>query len=75
MMNYPTLEEVEQADRRELAKWYRFLKSPGMAAVGRQNFQAALEAEGKVMDRIVARFKAMGMFTPEISKSIGWEAR
>jgi len=28
-MNYPTLQQVENADRVQLGKWYRYLRSPG----------------------------------------------
>ncbi len=59
-MNYPTLEQVEAADRYQLCKWHRFLGSP-------QN-----EEELKVSKRNFERWKEVGGFTPEISKSIGW---
>jgi hypothetical protein len=61
-MKYPnSLEEVNAADHYQICKWYRFLPSPETPI----NFQ--------VMDRIVERFNNFGGFTPEISKSIGWE--
>jgi hypothetical protein len=71
-MNYPTLEEVERADRLELCRWYRFLPSPGSKAVGRSEFYDILHKEKPVMDRIVERMNKVGGFTPEISKAIGW---
>ena len=73
-MKYPTLEEVEKADRVQLARWYRFLQSPGTSAVteSRAVSEVVLGREGIVMDRIAERFKAMGGFTPAISKEIGW---
>lgn len=55
----PTLEEVENADREQLAHWYRFLPSP------------ETDEAVKVMNRLVERFNGMGGFTPEISKKIG----
>ena len=60
-MEYPTIEEVEKANRERLCRWYRFLPS--------------LYSEEKVsiMDRIVKRWREMGGFTPEISKRIGWD--
>lgn len=57
---YPSKSEVESADREQLARWWRFLRSP-------QN-----PAEVEIMNRIAERFKGLGGFTPEISKAIGW---
>jgi hypothetical protein len=70
-MQYPTMEQVESADREQLCRWSRFLPSPGMYAVGRKDFEQILESQVKTMDRIVARLKEAGGFTPEISKKIG----
>jgi len=56
---YPTMEEVEAADRQTICRWYRFLPSPGL------NQKA-------IMNRICERFKDMGGFNAEISKSLGW---
>jgi hypothetical protein len=55
--DFPTMIEVEQASREELAKWYRFLPSGDTA-----------EQQG-VQDRIAARFKDLGGMTPELSKT------
>lgn len=71
-MDYPTLQQVEAADREQLGEWYRFLKSPGLAYLDSPDFNKKLEEEGEIMDLIVMRFKAMGMFTPELSKKLGW---
>jgi hypothetical protein len=70
-MVYPTLEQVETADREQLGRWYRHLPSPGTHAL-RVNFEEVLTKEAKIMDRICERFKALGMFSPELSKKIGW---
>jgi len=59
-MNFPSLSEVDQADRVQICRWYRFLPS-GMT-----------EEEQKIQDRIYERFRELGGFTPEISKLIGW---
>lgn len=56
---YPTLEQVATADREQLARWARFLPSP-----------SAEEAE--IINEIMECFTAMGGFTPELSKKIGW---
>lgn len=76
-MSYPTIEQVNAADRYQLCSWWRFLPSPGSRVLARHNykqedFDRALEAEAKIMDRISERFNEVGGFTPEISKSLGW---
>jgi len=71
-MKYPTKEEIEKADRIQLAKWYRFLDSPGIHAAGDSNFQEVLDYESLLMMRIEERFKELGGMTPKISKLIGW---
>ena len=70
--SFPTMEDVEAADRIQLAKWYRFLPSPGMSAVGQDDFVEISENQRKIMSRIIERFQEMGGFTPEISKKVGW---
>ena len=44
MKGFPTLEEVENADKEQLARWYRFLPSGETAA------------DQKIMKRIAQRF-------------------
>ena len=72
-MLYPTLKEVEKTSRVQLARWYRFLPSPGNAAIGKKTFEKILGEEKAVMDRICERFKELGGMTSEISKILGWE--
>ena len=71
-MKYPTMDDVEKASRTQLCSWHRFLESPGASATGDDDFQTVMEAQGLIMDRIQARLKELGGFTPEISKAIGW---
>ncbi len=59
-MNFPNIEEINQADRIQICRWYRFL-------------QANTESEFNCINRICERFKELGGFTPEISKQIGWK--
>ena len=75
-MKYPTLKEVNAASHYRICFWWRFLPSPGTSAIGRSEavFQQILGTEVLVMNRIAERFKELGGFTPEISKSIGWES-
>jgi hypothetical protein len=59
MKGFPTIEEVEQGDWEQLARWYRFLPS------------GETPAEQKVMKRIAERFEKLGAMTPQLSKKIG----
>ena len=56
---FPTLEEVEKANKEQLARWYRFLPSGETAA------------DQKIMKRIAERFEKLGGMTAELSKRIG----
>lgn len=69
-MNYPTLDQVEAADRIQLARWVRFLKGPGEYAIGKPDFQEVCNRQVIIMDAILLRFKSLGGMTPEISKEI-----
>lgn len=73
MKAYPTLNEVKEADRVQLARWTRFLPSPGSRATGDDNFNEVILDESVIMQEICTRFKELGGMTPEISKAIGWE--
>ena len=59
VMKFPTMTEVEQASREQLAYWYRFL--PGGVTLEQK----------PVMDRLFERFKKLGGFDAELSKKIG----
>lgn len=59
MRGFPTIEEVERANKEQLARWYRFLPS-GEAA-----------ADLKIMKRIAERFEKLGGMTAELSRRIG----
>ena len=74
-MRYPTAEQVEKADRLQLSRWYRFLKSPGICAIGqeRELFERTMRSQKEILDRIVVRFAEMGGMNPASSKCIGWE--
>ena len=70
---YPTMEEVEAASHKQLARWYRFLPSPGADAIGSSigKFEKALEEEAPIMNRIHERFTELGRMNPQLSKEIG----
>jgi hypothetical protein len=59
MKGFPTVEEVEKADKEQLAIWYRFLPSGETAA------------DQKVMKRIADRFEKLGGMTAKLSTKIG----
>ena len=69
----PTLDQINAASHYQICAWYRFLPSPGTSAIGKSNFQEVLNAEVLLMNRIAERLKEFGGFTPEISKSLGWD--
>lgn len=73
-MNYPTIGEVNLAGRLPLARWSRFLPSPGSCAIGgsRPTFDKKLKEEKEILDLILKRFDELGGMTPSISKQIGW---
>ena len=72
-MKYPTENEVQSASHIQLAKWWRFLSSPGVSAFDSANFEEVLEAEVDIMNSIGDRLETLGGITPEISKQIGWK--
>lgn len=74
-MKYPTLGQVEAADTLQLARWYRFLPSPGTSGIESADFEEILQREIDVMDKIVERFIESGGMTPKVSKAIGWDKR
>lgn len=71
-MKYPTVEEIENADRITISRWYRYLPSPGVNYIGESDFIIHCHEEAGLMDRINERFDAFGGMTSEISKIIGW---
>ena len=59
LKGFPTIEEVENADKEQLARWYRFLPSGETAS------------DQEIMKRTAERFDKLGGMTAELSKSIG----
>ena len=59
MNGFPTIEEVEKADKEQLARWYRFLPA------------GETRADHKIMKRIAERFEKLGGMTPELNRKIG----
>lgn len=59
MKGFPTIEEVESADKEQLARWFRFLPS------------GQTVADRKIMRRIAERFEKLGGMTPELNRKIG----
>ena len=71
-MKYPTIEEIDAADREQICRWLLLLPIPGAYEIGKPTFYETLKHEEALMDRISERFKMLGGFTPQISKKIGW---
>jgi len=74
-MNYPTIQQVEEANIFRLCEWSRFLDSPGMCAIGRDDFESVLQFQLVILNRIIERRGELGGFTPGISKQLGWSSR
>ena len=55
---FPTMEDVEKANREQIAMWYRSLPRSRVAS------------EQNVIDRIADRFMNMGGMTPGLRKKI-----
>jgi hypothetical protein len=58
--HFPTIEQIEKADREQLACWYRFLQS------------GDTPDQRKIQRRLAERFQKMDGMTPELSKKIGF---
>lgn len=77
-MKYPTTPEVQAASHEQPCRWHRFLNSPGMTVIDREDMTDAekgdvIRAELDVMNLIHHRlFAELGGFTSQISKRIGW---
>jgi len=56
--DFPTMNQVEKADKVQLAKWYRFLLG-------------TTEEQRKTLRRVARRLKELGGMTPELSKKVG----
>jgi hypothetical protein len=71
-LDYPTMEEVNGADRLQLGRWFRFLPSAGSEWVNYEDFKEKMEAEKAVIDRVIERFTEAGGMDSVLSKQIGW---
>ena len=59
MKGFPTIQDVEKADKEQLARWYRFLPS------------GETETDQTILKRIAERFQKLSGMTAELSKKIG----
>ncbi|GEM_PF-1938810 len=57
---YPTMEQVEKADREQIARWHCFLAAPESTK------------ERDIADRIADRLLNMGGLTPGLTEKIGF---
>jgi hypothetical protein len=72
---YPsTMGEIENADRHQLARWYRFLPSPGLGAIGKnmEEYKMIADEEKDKLAHIIERFEFLGGWDSRLSKEIGW---
>lgn len=72
---YPSIDEVNAADKVQLARWLRFLQPPGMSAKDEPDeaLRADIsETQRQIMVVIGMRFDSMGAWDPELSKQVGW---
>jgi hypothetical protein len=53
--DYPTLEKVKKASKRQLAFWYRFLPDPGENWKNHSNYKNIKNNEGEILDIIIDR--------------------
>jgi hypothetical protein len=58
--DFPTMQDVEKANRERLAQWFSHLPA------------GETSEQKKVMDRINERFKKLGGMTPELEKKVGF---
>ena len=75
VLPYPSPAEVERADRLQLGRWYRFLSSPGLSAIGiveHEQYVVLADLEKVILNRIIERFISMGGWDYTLSKEIGW---
>lgn len=72
-MQYPTYQAIQEATHEQLARWSRFLPSPGNKAVGCPDFETVMQNEGEMMAYILQRFEMQGGWNSTLSKIIGWE--
>jgi hypothetical protein len=72
---YPsTMGEIEKADRLQLGRWYRFLPSPGLGAIGKnmEEYKIIADEEKDKLTHIIERFEFLGGWDSMLSKEIGW---
>ena len=70
-MRYPTLEEIGDADRVQIARWYRSLPMPGVNHLSGGAFLEWCNIETFLMIQINKRFEELGGWTPELSEIVG----
>jgi hypothetical protein len=58
--DFPTMDQVEKADREQLATWYRYLPA------------GDTPEQRKTQHRLAERFQKIGGMTAELSRKIGF---
>lgn len=74
-MDYPTYKEIDDASHVQLAKWHRFLPSPGQNHIGKIDFEKHWQNEVDKMEFIRTRlYCVFGGISSSVPKHIGWDA-
>lgn len=68
-MNYPTIDQIKNADRLTICRWWRFLPLDWGLKATNDNLDEAL----KLQEALSNRFKEVGGFNTSISKQVGWD--
>lgn len=71
-MMYPKMGEVESASHEQLARWSRFLPSPGIGSIDDPNAEEVRIEENEILKKILLGLNEAGGWNPALSKRIGW---
>jgi hypothetical protein len=80
-MKYPTMQDVEAADKVQLAQWHRFLPSPGQVLYSAKEPtrklypSAALESDDEWNERYDREFAILARITARLTDAGGWDAQ
>jgi hypothetical protein len=72
-MDYPSLEQVEQADREQIYRWFLLLPIPKLLKTGKGKdirFTHSPEGSMLIIKRIFARHRELGGRDPEMANRI-----
>ncbi len=74
MMEYPTVEEVNEADREQLARWFRKLQPPASGfSYKDENYIEKYTLRVDTLLLIIERFNELGGMSDEIYEKLNQE--